>query len=117
MKSKTDSDWFVLTIDRADKKHLVLDNYELSLIPPEELSIIASKMTAEGMHPVVSEEGEWLTIAVLNDFTPYLVPPSIRELARYIPCGTVITFDDGCNPSIEWRFGELGIEVFDTFDY
>lgn len=116
MESQEGGSWFVLVVERADKKNLILDAVELSSIPLSEVASIASKMMEEGMKPVASEIGGWRSIELCESFWPGAVPSSIRDLAKYIPRGTVITLDNGCLPSIEWRVGESGVEVFDTYE-
>jgi hypothetical protein len=117
MRPEAGGSWFVLTIDRPDKSHVLLHQDELSAIALAEISALTSKMMRDGLRPVANDSGGWMTIDLDQDLCPYTVPPSVRELARYMPSGTVITLDNGCLPSIEWRFGQAGVEVFDVSDY
>lgn len=113
MKSEAGGSWIVLAVDRWDAKHLLLDKAELSAIPPQDFGAIVSGMKDEGMSPVLNDSGEWIAIDFHEDFSPYCVPRCIRELARYIPSGTVVTMDNGCLPSVEWRFNGAAVEAFE----
>lgn len=116
MESREGGSWFVLVVERADKKNLILDAGELSSIPLSELASITSTMMEEGIKPVAGEFGGWELIELHEGLWPGTVPSSIRALAKYIPLGTVITLDNGCLPSIEWRVGESDVDVIDTYD-
>lgn len=117
MEPEAGGSWFFLVIERPDKKRLILDSAELSVISNLEITDLISQMKAEGIIPIKNENGEWKAIDFHEDFSPYTVPSSISSLAKYIPIGTIITLDNGCLPSIEWRFKESEIEVFDVSDY
>jgi hypothetical protein len=117
MKPEAGGSWFFLVIERLDKKNLILDGDELSSIPLAVISTLTSKMKLEGLEPIANESGAWTALGFHEDFWPYTVPPSVCELAKYIPSGTVVTLDNGCLPSIEWRFGKGGVEVFDSSDH
>ena len=108
--------WFFLVVHRPDKKYVVLDRNELSLIPTATLAAITAEMSAEGITAIWNEVGEWSALAFNEKFCPYTLPPCIQELAEYVPTGTVITLDNGCLPSIEWRFMSGTVDVFDDYD-
>jgi hypothetical protein len=117
LKPEAGGSWFFLVIERPDKKPLILDSAELSAISNLEISNLILKMKADGIVPIENGNGEWKAIGFREDFSPYTIPPSIGDLAKYIPIGTIVTLDNGCLPSIEWRFNEAEIQVFDVSDY
>jgi len=37
-------------------------------------------------------------------------------IAEFIPEGTILTFDNGCMPSVEWHIHSGSVLVMDAFD-
>ena len=114
MSPEEGGSWFFLLIDGSVQKGLIIDAEKAKIISNEG---VIDKLKADGISIVVDENGAWKAFSFDEDFTPYSVPSSVQLLAPHILIGTVITLDNGCMPSVEWRFKENEIEVFDTFDY
>ncbi len=111
MKPEADGSWFFLVIAPHG---LIIDS---EIASSERLNELVGKLEEDGIKPVLNSEGAWKALDFHENFSPYSVPKSMNLLAAFLRSGTVITLDNGCLPSIEWRFTDNGIEVFDTHDY
>ncbi|WP_156804404.1 hypothetical protein [Gallaecimonas xiamenensis] len=114
MSPEEGGSWFFLSIELSAEKGLILDKEAASALEAEG---ILEKLSADGVSVIKNEVGAWQAFAFSEDFMPYSIPPSIRLIAPYTKIGTVITLDNGCMPSVEWRFKEKGIEVFDSYGF
>ena len=108
--------WFLLVVNRPDKKFVILDSVELSAIPGATLAALMAQMGLAGITVVLNEVGDWKALDFHEDLYPSTAPPCIEELAKYVPDGTELTLDNGCFPSIYWHFDRGTVEVFDDYD-
>ena len=114
MSPEEGGSWFFLLIEYSVHPGLILDAEAVSAVSRNG---IIEQLKADGITTISDENGAWKAFGFEENFMPYSIPPSIKLLAPYISVGTVIILDNGCMPSVEWRFKENEIEVFDTFDY
>ncbi|WMW79328.1 hypothetical protein RF679_11785 [Undibacterium cyanobacteriorum] len=111
MKPEEGGAWFFLMMEPHG---LIIDR---ELASTEEIRLLIGKLALDGIKPVLNTDGAWKALDFHEDFSPYSIPESINMLSSFLKPKSVITLDNGCLPSIEWRFTENGVEVFDTFDY
>lgn len=113
MKPEEGGSWFFLAVDNPVHKGLIVDAETALTLTSRDF---ASELAKDGIMFVADKKGAWESFVFEEDFSPYSTPDSIINLAEYIQIGTVVTLDNGCWPSVEWRFEENGVCVFDTFD-
>ena len=116
MKPEEGGSWFVLVVDSPLSKRLILDaESATSACNSFETNLIVA-MKNDGFVPIKDEEGNWYAFRLDKNVLPYTVPNSICHLASFVASGTVITFDNGYFPSIEWHFKSDSIKVVDVYD-
>ena len=103
--------WFFLAIEPHG---LIIES---AIASSEEIKELVKNLEEDGIKPILNSEGAWKALGFHENFSPYSAPKSINLLASFLRPGTVIILDNGCLPSIEWRFTNNGVEVFDTYDY
>jgi len=111
MKPEEGGSWFFLLVE----PHGVL--IESVLASSQKVKALIEGLQVDGISPVLDNDGALKAVDFHEEFSPYSIPESVKAIAQFISPGTVITLDNGCLPSVEWRFKDADIEVFDTYDY
>lgn len=113
-KPEDGGSWFVLCVE---PNSVVLHARDVARAFRAFDGDLIEALHADGYTPLTDDSGNWLAWALRADVHPTTVPASIEHVAKFIASGTVVTLDNGCFPSLEWRFDGLSVLVFDTFDY
>ena len=115
-KPEAGGSWFVLCVDSPTSRRVILTSEAAVRAALAFDGDLLDSMKADGYIPVVDGCRDWIALSMRTDVSPSCVPPSIQHLARFVAAGTVVSLDNGCWPSLEWRFEDESVVVWDTFD-
>ena len=108
--------WILLAVHSPKRQNYFLDAGSVELASQAYDGNLLDDLGRDGFTPLSDREGNWGGLMLEDDVMPYTVPSPFAFLARFIAEGTILTFDNGCMPTVEWHIRSESVQVIDTFD-
>lgn len=108
--------WILLDVHSPQRQNYILDAGSVRLASQAYGGNLLDDFKRAGCTPVLDQKGNWSGLILEDDIMPYTVPSPFEFIAGFIAEGTILTFDNGCMPSVEWHIRSGSVQVIDTFD-
>ncbi|HNT73861.1 MAG TPA: hypothetical protein PKH77_02460 [Anaerolineae bacterium] len=108
--------WILVDVHSPGRQNCILDAGSIELASQTYGGNLLDDLRRDGFTPLSDQEGNWGGLILEDDVTPYTVPSPFMFIARFISEGTILAFDNGCMPTVEWHIRSGSVQVIDTFD-